>query len=81
MNNSTLIIRHVGNDPDRFEVMRSDGKRTRAVEIESPDRFPVEGWPKCNLPHLETTKSTKHTKKIKKYVIHFRVFREFRCFR
>ncbi len=46
----TLVIQHVATDPDRFEVVRlSDGKRTRAVEIPSPDSFPVEGRPHSNL--------------------------------
>ncbi len=47
----TLIIRHIGKDPDRFQVTRlEDGNGTpNPVEIPSPDGFPVEGRPDSNL--------------------------------
>jgi hypothetical protein len=46
----TLIIHHIGSDPDRFEVQRADdNKRTQSVEIPSPYAFPVQGRPDSNL--------------------------------
>jgi len=46
----TLIIQHIGTNPDKFEVMRlQDGKRTPAVKIPSQSEFKVQGCPDSNL--------------------------------
>ncbi len=47
----TLIIRHAGKDPDRFQIIRmKDGKGApNSVGIPSPDVFPVEGRLNSNL--------------------------------
>ncbi len=47
----TLIIKHIGKDPDRFQVTRlKDGKSApNPAEIPSPDGFPVEVRPNSNL--------------------------------
>ena len=46
----TLVIRHIGSHPDKFEVERlEDGKRAPVVEVPPPHGFPVEGRPNSDL--------------------------------
>ena len=48
---NTLIIQHIGTNPDKFEVVRAKDNKVSlpAVEIPSPSEFPVEGRPDSNL--------------------------------